>query len=189
MKESRNILNVPRLAMARALKMTLTLDKAETAEIMAAIDAGKEIIVLNTELSLSSEYALALGNLWSINNPKDTVYFSAPEWGTYAYKNLSPVEKSFRDFTAFYTKPPLLVLTGLSYVPTEVARQQIDVALHRRAMNGTPSIIAGWNMPPKNFKFDSGIELAADTTSEYPMLHGRTDLTDRVMFTKGPDVN
>ena len=180
--ESDGILNVPEITMKRALQLTVP-DKEKT-KVLSAIDAHKEIIVFGSNLSLVTEYGVALANAWSLCYPaKNTAVFSAPDWGRYARTNRGPCAAYKESFKDFIQLPALLFIVGLSYVHTARSRQQIDTALHRRATAGKPTIIAGWNMPPHDFKFDPGIEMADATSSEYPMLHGRTGLLERVTFT------
>jgi hypothetical protein len=180
--EALSMLNVPKLLMEQAL--AITPKNSAIKKFAETVDAGKELLILG-EFYKSTEYALALANAWAIENVKDTVYLSATDWDRYSRKNKAPCNP-FETFTEFL-RAPVLVLAGLSYVGYPRARQEIDVAMHRRTLAGKVNVITGWNMPTQTFRFEPNQELAHDSNSEYPMLHERSGLKERMAFMEVPN--
>lgn len=183
MEEASTLLNVPSATLKRALG--IEVPAKILAPALAAIDNAKEVIVLGTNLYTATYFAIAIANQWASKSVRDTPFLLATDWPRYRRKNISPCNP-FDSFKEFLYNPPLLVLSGLSFVPAAKTRQEIDTTLHRRASSSKPTMIVGWNMPTHNFRFEPGQELAYDTTSEYPMLHARSELDGMVHYVEVP---
>jgi hypothetical protein len=182
MEKSPLIVNVPQALMDKALLHAVTSHKA-----LAALDAGLDVVLIEDDITLANEYAVAVGNAWSLNQqrpsrPREASFFAATDWHKYAKNNRSPTSYH-RSFTHFFSEPVLLIVVGLSFMQTAPARGALDEALHRRAMAGSRSVLAGWKVPTGNFAFSENQELAIDTRSEFPLLHQRAQQASLTLLT------
>jgi len=178
MKESSFILNVPKALMQRASNLEIP----ENHKALVALDKGLEVILLEPIVYLAADYGAAIGNHWAETRKADTAFFMATDWPRYAKNDRSPTEyhESFNDFLL---SPQLLIVIGLSYMKTAPSRATLDDVLNRRVQDGKLNLIGGWNMPEGDFKFQPGQELAADSRSEFPLLHQRSSLPHMALLT------
>jgi hypothetical protein len=161
-------LNIPDAVHKRSREIVVN----EKHPALLALDAGKDVILLESNLYLANDWAAAIGIAWAENRRMEACFFAATDWGGYAKKNKSPTD--YHDsFESFLLKPDLLIVVGLSYMKTAYSRQQMDDMLHRRVLKSKVNLIAGWNMPAGDFSFEAGVELADNMNSEFPMLHQR----------------
>lgn len=181
MKESVYILNVPEAVSKRMQEIEIP----EEHKALKALDESREVVLMEDNLYLATDYAIAIGNTWSETRKEDAAFFMATDWHRYAKSDTSPTDYH-ESFTEFLRKPDLLIVSGLSFMKTKAAREQMDDVLHQRVSRGKRNIIAGWNKPAAEFSFNADQELAGDTRSEFPLLHQRTSLSDMAEMVSVP---